>query len=284
MKGIIYKYTFADGKVYIGQTRRHPEKRKKEHFNPSVGPANSGFWEAYKRLGMPKYEVLYEADCKNVDELVNLLNAKESLYINFYRANNPLYGYNKTSYGSVGTGSQKILEKKFNEKFQELKKEKLRLYNSATDKIWHTFLPLTKEEKYLIKDRYKHENLWQKDLDKYNLGRLHPYPKYENDPWFEEALDYIYYQLEDEAYYDAWAYIKNNAEAIIKEANKDKIILQLDNEGNIIKEFYSTTEICHEFDIPRADNVLNVLKGRQKSAYGYFWNYKKDTVNDKTNN
>lgn len=30
MKGIIYKYTFPDGKVYIGQTR-NPEKRKREH-------------------------------------------------------------------------------------------------------------------------------------------------------------------------------------------------------------------------------------------------------------
>ena len=45
MKGIIYKYTFPDGKVYIGQTRRHPEKRKREHLAKDVGPTNKGFWE-----------------------------------------------------------------------------------------------------------------------------------------------------------------------------------------------------------------------------------------------
>lgn len=42
MKGIIYKYTFPDGKVYIGQTR-NPEKRKREHVDPKIGPVNTGF-------------------------------------------------------------------------------------------------------------------------------------------------------------------------------------------------------------------------------------------------
>ena len=48
MKGIIYKYTFPDGKVYIGQTR-NPEKRKREHIDPKTGPywilgSISTFW------------------------------------------------------------------------------------------------------------------------------------------------------------------------------------------------------------------------------------------------
>ena len=48
MKGYIYKYTFPDGKVYIGQTRRPIELRHAEHLNPSTGPLNPGFWEAYQ--------------------------------------------------------------------------------------------------------------------------------------------------------------------------------------------------------------------------------------------
>ena len=40
MKGYIYKYTFSDGKVYVGQTRRHISIRHREHMSPSTGPLN----------------------------------------------------------------------------------------------------------------------------------------------------------------------------------------------------------------------------------------------------
>ena len=42
MKGIIYKYTFPDGKVYIGQSR-NPEKRMRDHLDPKTGSVNKGF-------------------------------------------------------------------------------------------------------------------------------------------------------------------------------------------------------------------------------------------------
>ena len=50
MKGFIYKCTFPDGKVYIGQTRRNPEQRRREHQNPVTGPCNSGFWKEYQKF------------------------------------------------------------------------------------------------------------------------------------------------------------------------------------------------------------------------------------------
>jgi len=73
MKGIIYKYTFPDGKVYIGQTR-NPEKRKRDHIDPNTGPVNTGFWEAYQRFGTYEYEVIREIESDNEDELIDLLN------------------------------------------------------------------------------------------------------------------------------------------------------------------------------------------------------------------
>ncbi len=54
-KGYIYKYTFPDGKVYIGQTRRPPEERHREHFDEKIGKLNTKFWEAYETIGMPGY-------------------------------------------------------------------------------------------------------------------------------------------------------------------------------------------------------------------------------------
>ena len=48
MKGYIYKYTFSDGKVFIGQIRRHPNERNREHFDEIVGKLNPKFWDAYE--------------------------------------------------------------------------------------------------------------------------------------------------------------------------------------------------------------------------------------------
>ena len=113
MKGIIYKYTFPDGKVYIGQTR-NPEKRKRDHIDPNTGPVNTGFWEAYQRFGTYEYEVIREIESDNEDELIDLLNKWESGYIYQYKADNPEYGYNRTSYGTVGLKLNKILKRVYN--------------------------------------------------------------------------------------------------------------------------------------------------------------------------
>ena len=110
MKGVIYKYTFPDGKVYIGQTR-NLEKRKREHIDPKTGPVNTGFWAAYQRFGTYEYEVIREIECDNEDELIHLLNRWESGYIYQYKADNPKYGYNRTSYAMVGTEGNKILRR-----------------------------------------------------------------------------------------------------------------------------------------------------------------------------
>ena len=145
MKGIIYKYTFPDGKVYIGQTR-NPEKRKRDHIDPKVGPVNTGFWEAYQRFGTYEYEVICEIESDNIDELVAKLNYYESGYIHQYHSNNPMFGYNRTSYGIVSTGSKKILEEALDKKFFEIYEPRRDFLKRAADKIFHTKQPLTKEE------------------------------------------------------------------------------------------------------------------------------------------
>lgn len=56
--GVIYLYTFPNGKVYVGQTRRDPQVRHREHLDPKIGPQNGAFWKAYQEQGEPKYEIL----------------------------------------------------------------------------------------------------------------------------------------------------------------------------------------------------------------------------------
>ena len=91
MKGYIYKYTFSDGKFYIGQTRRNPEIRHREHLNPIIGPANTGFWDAYQCLGEPTYEIIETIENENVTDLVDLLNKRETYWIKYYEADKFFY-------------------------------------------------------------------------------------------------------------------------------------------------------------------------------------------------
>lgn len=87
MKGYIYKYTFPDGKVYIGQTRRPIEIRHSEHLNPSTGPLNPGFWEAYQKLGMPVLTVLETVEDDDQTRLIQLLHVWK---IHTYTESTPL--------------------------------------------------------------------------------------------------------------------------------------------------------------------------------------------------
>lgn len=276
MKGIIYKYTFSDGKVYIGQTRRHPEKRKREHLDEIVGPTNSGFWEAYKKLGNPEYAELFQTERDDEDELVAELNAAETFFIQIFKADNPEYGYNKKSFGTVGTKTNVIIGKRYNEYLKHLLEERLKGYESAIEKIWQTKEPLTPEEKFLLKEKYREQNIWQEHIDEYNLDDLAANDEMDTEFMVDEYLDFVRFMIIEEAEEEARNFITTNYAQILDEERSKNAVVQLDKEGNVIREFYSFNEICQAFNVPRADNVRNVLTGKQKSAYGYFWKYKKD--------
>lgn len=100
MKGVIYKYTFPNGKVYIGQTI-NPRSRKTQHLSPSTGARNVGFWRAYKKYGSFDYEEIEEVNAPTEELLRDRLNDLEQHYIAEYKSNDRRYGYNLTSGGSV---------------------------------------------------------------------------------------------------------------------------------------------------------------------------------------
>lgn len=52
-------------------------------------------------------------------------------------------------------------------------------------------------------------------------------------------------------------------------------IIQLNFEGNIIKEFISTRQAGFELRGNSGESIRKCLKGIQKTAYGFIWKYKK---------
>lgn len=105
MKGIIYKYTSPSGKVYIGQTRCERTRRSR-WFNinkPYAGPKINAARSKYGPTNF-KYEVLLEINSENEYDLIELLNAKESEYIQLYDIN----GNFLAEYDSVVAASENL--------------------------------------------------------------------------------------------------------------------------------------------------------------------------------
>jgi len=99
-KGVIYKYTFPNGKVYIGQTI-HPRSRKTQHLCESTGARHVAFWRAYKKYGTVDYEEIEQVEESSKEALCERLNILEQSYIAAYHSTDPECGYNLTSGGSV---------------------------------------------------------------------------------------------------------------------------------------------------------------------------------------
>lgn len=275
MEGVIYKYTFSDGKVYIGQTRRFPEKRKQEHLKELTGKANTGFWKAYQELGEPKYEELFHFEHENEDVLVWVLNRVETAYIQQYRATDPRYGYNIKSFATSSMPNRKLMANVKQRLIDELTKDEISLLESAADKIRKRNGKLTKEELYIINEKY---GKWDNDDEfaiHYDLENLE-HNSEEAIFFMLEDLDYVKFLIEDAAEKKADEIIRKDYDSLLAQEHDKKVILQIDKEGNVVREFKSLSEICFAFKIPRADNVWNVLKGKQKTAYGFSWKYKSD--------
>ena len=275
MKGYIYRYTFPDGKIYIGQTRRPIEMRHAEHLNPSTGPMKPGFWEAYQRLGMPELKVLETVEVDNIDMLVQILNYKETAYIHSEHATDPQYGYNKMGHSTAYRPDVKVLQKEY-ERLCQQKTEEIRPFlNNAADKYLHgREAEMTEEEKAFVKGYIETNNPFAGEANFAKKSDGNPFLD-EEDNFFEyEAIEYAICLYLEETSEIIARYVSENADAILRKAREGKIIQQIDKEGNVVREFLTWDEIREAMNIVRIDNILNVVKGRQKSAYGYFWRYK----------
>lgn len=151
-KGYIYKYTFPNGKVYIGQTRQSVERRFQEHIADSKHLDTCSLCElAIAKYGRPQVEVLATFEHENVEKLTNKLNKEEEKQIKVYNSTDSQFGYNVKLGGETKTAEQFILEEKWYEIFEkENWNEKLSYLKftleSIRNKVLRTKEKLTKEE------------------------------------------------------------------------------------------------------------------------------------------
>lgn len=103
MTGIIYKYTSPSGKCYIGQTLNE-RKRKYTFYNLNQSYGSAKINNARKKYDPSSfsYEVLFEYESENKNEIIKILGEKEIFYIDKYDSVNNGYnhqpgGKNKTN-------------------------------------------------------------------------------------------------------------------------------------------------------------------------------------------
>lgn len=70
-----------------------------------------------------------------------------------------------------------------------------------------------------------------------------------------------------------WKYYNNDTSNISPNITKNRKIIQLDFEGNLIKEFENSLEVEKETGFNKK-RIADVCSGNKKSAYGYIWRYK----------
>ena len=277
MKGYIYKYTFSDDKVYIGQTRRL-QMRDKEHFYESIGKTNSRFWEAYKTLGKPKLEIIETIEKKGIQDLVAALNEAEEKYIYEYDSTNPEHGYNIRKGGNVAIPRNKILDAEFELIWDEHYGEWKAIYDTVMTKCFKTFEPLTDEELEFCKTELADkDNLFSNALKRFKFDFNNLKDNSEDSRfWLGECADFASWRFQDMCTCAICQYIQQNKEQILAKHSPETTILQIDKKGNIVQEYASPQEIREELKRDNLTNIYNVLEGKQKSAYRFVWCYKKD--------
>ena len=75
--------------------------------------------------------------------------------------------------------------------------------------------------------------------------------------------------------------LNHSKTSYVYDVNKDKSalsVIQYDKNGNYITEYKSIAEATRANNFPNRTNIIQNLKGKTKSAYGYVWKYKQDNT------
>ena len=257
--GVIYLYTFPNGKVYVGQTRRDPEIRHREHLDPNIGPSNSAFWKAYQDQGEPKYEILEEYEFEDVDQLIRKLNERETYHIYRLQAANPAYGYNIMPRGTVSLEMESKLRGLSCYYFQQFMSQMQPIFDTLVEKM-DNINNLSSEEKEFYQAYFVENNIFGNS------------PK-DDECIYEDWIEYAHFLMKEDLKDLADEYVHENAAWLLENLIDENTIYQLSKEGEIVDKFNSQIEAAQAMGAKTSANINNVIVGKQKTAYGYKWAY-----------
>lgn len=154
-KGFIYKYTYPNGKVYIGQTRVSVKER---HYQHMLAARTHSKWTlcevAIAKHGEPQLEIVetIEVEDKEDVKLTWLLDKAEKKWIKKCESTTDKNGYNVQEGGKMLTPAELLLQERWYEIFEkdrwhESIENVKQLLESIGTKLCITKEKLTKEER-----------------------------------------------------------------------------------------------------------------------------------------
>lgn len=153
-KGYIYKYSFPNGKVYIGQTITSVKQRHYVHMSDARRRERSTLCDvALAKFGEIQPETIEIVEDEDKTKLKERLDKAEIKWIRHYDSTNIVNGYNVQQGGKITSEDTMILEEKWyeiydKEKWGEFLSSLRYCLKSIGKKLYVTKERLSKEERY----------------------------------------------------------------------------------------------------------------------------------------
>lgn len=243
IRGIIYKYTSPSNKVYIGQTVNEKDRRRKFLNKENVSYSGPKINKAIEKYGAEnfKYEVIFAIESYNKDEIIKILNEKEKYFIKLFDSIDN--GYNLSEGGRT------------NNFISEESKQ------SRINKIQKPILQYNLEGEFIREWKSSKEAANTLNISSGNICQVLKKVRYQSNGYI-----FIYKTGE----------IPQKIQ-ITPTKQQKKIILQLKQDGTIVKEFPSIQDAAREAGVDRTtmskyvNNHVDSLKHT-----GFIWRKKYD--------
>lgn len=294
----IYKYTFPNGKIYIGQTFKGSGR-----FGKSMKYRGTLVGNAMSKYPNYKKEILEYCTKDSVDE-------REKYYIQLFDSTNRKKGYNRECGGNLHKEITSDLRKELSEVHVDLQVTEIEQY-SLDNVFIHSWKSIKDASKSLGIERTSiskalHGNI--KSAGGYIWKLKSVYSPYNSRPISQYDLKGRYIrdwnsvkEAEDQlgirrilnalngrnksAGGFQWKYKDSSKEITEYKQNriyKGRHVFQYDVEGNFIKEWNSYLQAAKSLDIPH-QHIMRVLRGERKMTRGFIFKYEYTDSIDKYN-
>ena len=266
--GIIYKIeNKINGKIYIGQTTRTFYER---YGGDIRNTHNEHLKRSIDYYGIESFEI-DECVCKC--ETKEELDRVEQFYIYVYDSANPEHGYNLTFGGEGGTPNEET-RKKISE---ALSGEKNPMYGKNPEDYMTPETIKIKREKLSKANSGENSYWWGKHLSEETKKKISKANSGENSGMWGKKISEEHKRKISETH-KGKPLSDEHKKKLRKKHKNSKSIVQLDKEGNFVKEFSYISEASRELNIA-CQSISACCKGRRKSAGGYVWKYLDDFGN-----